>query len=291
MTTESSILVACACGKRLKAPATAVGKKARCPACGAALLVAAPNISPAAVASPTARSSPPPRQAAAPVAAPPAEAQPEDDGLDALYDLADQARSAPAVAEAPRCPQCQSAMQDGAVVCTNCEYDSRAGKPLAAAAPRAPMSRAASAAAVVPKSKQPIDRMAPQGHYLAGVVVCAVFALAASLVWIAVAWLTGIAIGYIALLIGVAAGAGMRIGHKGFSVAGGYTAAAMTLAAILIAKVVVLVLLVHRNHPDVTISNIDFSKYGFYFFSPIGVIIMLVGIGAAFRTANGGMKG
>jgi len=31
---ENSITVQCACGKRLKAPATAVGKKARCPGCG-----------------------------------------------------------------------------------------------------------------------------------------------------------------------------------------------------------------------------------------------------------------
>ena len=43
--------------------------------------------------------------------------------------------------------------------------------------------------------------MAPQGSFVAGLAMSAAFALAASLVWIAIAWVTGFTIGYIAILI------------------------------------------------------------------------------------------
>ena len=64
--TGDKISVQCACGKKLKAPASAVGRKAKCPACGNVLTIEPP---------------PPP---------PPA----EDDPLGALYDLADAEKDA-----------------------------------------------------------------------------------------------------------------------------------------------------------------------------------------------------
>src|SRR5262245_11096642 len=94
------ISVQCACGKKLKAPASAVGKKAKCPACGNVLTIEAPA---------------------------------EDDSLGALYDLAEQADAAakPSAADrddSARCPGCMSAMPPGAVLCTNCGFDTRSGK-------------------------------------------------------------------------------------------------------------------------------------------------------------------
>ena len=113
--TGEKITVECKCGARLKAPASAAGRKAKCPKCGATLTVQAP---------------------------PPPPAQDEEGGgaggLDALYDLANDAKqaakSAPADSVAVLCPGCRTRMQAGAVLCTNCGYDTRTGKSLATAA-------------------------------------------------------------------------------------------------------------------------------------------------------------
>jgi ribosomal protein S27AE len=280
MAGENSITVVCSCGKKLKAPATSAGKKARCPACGATVL-----LNPLAAASP--RSPAAPRPAAPSRVTAPVEL--EDDGLDAMYELAAQENSAAPLADSARCPQCQSVMADGALLCTNCGYNVRTGKAMAGAPipkPAKPLSYAAAAA-----TKKPVDHMAPQGIFIAGLAMSAAFALAASLVWIAVAWLSGLAIGYIGILIGIAGGLGMRIGHKGFSTAGGYAAAAITLLAILAAKLAVLELVMAQKHPNASIFAADPAKLGYYFFSPIGLIIIVIAMAAAFRTANGGVKG
>jgi hypothetical protein len=270
---ESVISVVCGCGKKLKAPSAAAGKKARCPACSSVVVL------------PSFDKSGEPEPVVAAKAAPPAPSigavQEQDDGLGGMYDVAeptDLAASAPA---GPRCPQCKAAMEDGAVLCTNCGYDKRTGKSLSAAAP---VTGKASAKAIK-NADEPVDYMAPQGSLVLGVVFSAVFALIASVLWIVVAWLTGYAIAYIAILIGAAAGVGMQIGHKGYSKTGGIVASIMTIAAILIAKFIVLEALLARTGRH--LSDLETWRVNYYFFSPIGLIIILVGVGAAYRTANG----
>jgi hypothetical protein len=133
--------------------------------------------------------------------------------------------------------------------------------------------------------------MAPQGSLALGIAISVALALAASIVWIVVAWLTGFALGIIAILIGAAAGIGMQLGHKGYSKIGGIFAACMTLLAILVAKTVVLEIILARTNLPLSIFHINPSKLGYYYFNPIGSIIILVGIAAAYRTANGSIKG
>ena len=102
--TTDRITVECKCGKRLKAPASAAGKRAKCPACGNVLTITAPP--------------------------PPAE---DDMGLNALYDLADQESKVAeqqAASGSPRCPGCSREMPAGAVLCVNCGYDMRTGSKL-----------------------------------------------------------------------------------------------------------------------------------------------------------------
>src|SRR4051794_436150 len=103
---SSTITVECPCGKRLKAPANSVGRKAKCPKCGNILVVEAPP--------------------------PPPEEEAVDDGFDpdALYDLANHEAQQAATAEAneSRCPNCAMLMQSGGILCTNCGYDVRKGK-------------------------------------------------------------------------------------------------------------------------------------------------------------------
>jgi hypothetical protein len=209
----------------------------------------------------------------------------KDNGLGALYELADQANSAPSLAEGARCPQCMSPMDDDAVLCMDCGYDTRTGKALSTASVAEPAKKSAAF-----KKGKPVDYMAPQGSFIAGLMMSAIFALAASIVWIAFAWFTGFTLSYIALLIGGAAGLGMRIGHKGFSHTGGYAAAGLTLLSILLAKLAVIELLLNRQGFGRSIFDLNSAKLGYYFFNPIGLVIMAVGMAAAFRTANGSMK-
>jgi hypothetical protein len=60
-----------------------------------------------------------------------------------------------------------------------------------------------------------------------------------------------------------------------------------TSAAILLAKVAVIELLLAQHRPNASILDLDGAKPGYSFFNPIGLIILVVGTGAAFRTANG----
>ena len=125
---------------------------------------------------------------------------------------------------------------------------------------------------------------------MAGLILCCVFALVASVLWIAVAWVTHYSFGIIAIAIGIAAGIGMQIGHKGYSHGGGYFAASATLVTILIAKLAVLQFVVLIPHHR-AIASLPGSALGYYFFSPVGDIIMLVGIAAAYRCASGTSRG
>ena len=99
--------------------------------------------------------------------------------------------------------------------------------------------------------------------------------------------LTGFVIGYVAIAIGVAAGVGMRIGQKGYSSAGGVVAAGMTVLAILAAKMALFQLVLTPTHSHYTNSP---ASMAYYFFRPISLFIMTIGMGAAFRTANGSVK-
>src|SRR5437867_2133715 len=154
------LTVQCSCGKRLKAPASAVGKRAKCPACGNVLTISAAAPSPAAPsqAKPAARK--PAAIGPAPVAPPPAAADQgvglDHDDLDGLYALAasEQAAAASqAVDDSPRCPGCASPMQIGAVLCTNCGFDTRTSKRVTANA-KAPVPNPELAAKYANKSKK-----------------------------------------------------------------------------------------------------------------------------------------
>src|SRR5262249_11762279 len=151
--TDNVITVACSCGKRLKAPASAAGKKARCPGCGGTVLLTAPA--------------------------------PADDALNALYDFSEQpaapAPAAPPPAPRPACPQRRAPIPPQTVLCMPCGYDTRTGRSLAAAkaAPVAPLgyegrSRGPTGAAAAVPNK-PVDYMAPEGSLVLGVLLSAAF--------------------------------------------------------------------------------------------------------------------
>jgi hypothetical protein len=175
-------------------------------------------------------------------------------------------------------------MGGGAVVCIKCGYDSRSGKRLVTEATAQKPSKSILGYGRKDKNK-PEDRMAPDGSFVLGLVLSAVFALVASLIWVGVAWLTGRNFAVIAMLIGGAAGLGMQAGHRGYSAVGGFVAAGMTILAIFAAKLTVVFIIISRA--GLSFSDLDGSKVGFYFFNPIGLIIIAIGVGIAFKTASG----
>jgi len=215
--TAEKISVQCACGKRLKAPPSAVGKKAKCPACGNVLTITAP---------------------------PPAT---EDDSLNALYDLAEQSDEAAkkpssAYDDSTRCPQCMTAMPPGSVLCTSCGYDTRTGKKLATTRtkrtvePIHPLDFG-----VADRKSQRKDKMAPQGKLMVGVAASVGLALAASIPWFLVTYFTDRDFYILELLIGLGAGLGMQIGQKGYSKLGGALAAGITCVTLIVVRVLVIV--------------------------------------------------
>ena len=219
--TGEKITVQCACGAKLKAPASAVGRKARCPKCGATLTVAPP----------------------------PAEA----DGLDALYDLAGDAKaaaqSAPAEQVAVLCPACRTRMEAGAVLCTHCGYDTRTGKALQTSTTTAEptvIRPAPTGTAFPPPLRTSVQTQADSttgagdgGNLIKGALISAAFAFVGALVWYFIAKATEREIGWIAWGVGLAAGFGMMIGYNGTSVKSGTVAATMAVAGIIVGKFMV----------------------------------------------------
>ena len=193
MTGEAQITVVCSCGKKLKAPATSAGKKARCPACGAVVrlipgesvasaLATARSAAPAAAASPSParvggdkpRTSTAPRKPPAPTRREkPVQTDLSDqdpDGLSALYELSEQAETAAVVPDAPMCPSCRARMDSNAVLCTSCGYDTRSGKAIKTAK-AAPAANAAAPWGKGKSKKQAVDRMAPDGSFMIGLLI------------------------------------------------------------------------------------------------------------------------
>ena len=129
MPDSSTITVQCNCGKRLNAPANAVGRKAKCPSCGNVLIVEAPAPEPV------------PESVAVGIGD---EDSPDPYDFSNLDDLAASEAKAAAVAEAndtnARCPNCSMVMSRTAAVCVNCGYDVRKGKVLTTAKVAAPQT-------------------------------------------------------------------------------------------------------------------------------------------------------
>lgn len=250
--------VKCKCETTIRVPAEAGGV-------AQPKVAAATSAAPVGVAAPTARrstASPSPAiagtKAARPAAKAPAAAPPpppaEDDPFAALNALAEQeagaAEGASETDDAARCPNCRSFLALEAVLCTNCGFDRRKGKVLAtttAAAGRASENRGLfgfgkpKPEGATKQKKEVVDKMAPQGSFVIGLVVSVVLAVLASVLWFGVAYAFDLDVFYLVLLVGAAAGLGMQVGQKGYSTFGGFAAALVALVVILGARVAVVV--------------------------------------------------
>jgi hypothetical protein len=117
------ILIVCPkCGKQIKAPEDALGKKVRCKFCQAAFVASTggpktPGRSPAERGNEGKKSAKPPADKAAAKPAKP-DLDDEDDDDPNPYRLVD-------VSLAPRCPDCANEIDEGQVVCLHCGYNLR----------------------------------------------------------------------------------------------------------------------------------------------------------------------
>lgn len=205
--TTDRITVACACGARLKVPAAAAGKRARCPKCGEPFTVPAPE--------------PPP--------APPADlAGSAADDLSVL----EQASAAPGAAVAAPCPGCGAALPLGAVLCTACGYNLKTGRKLKGAK----VGSAAGSAAVGAAAKA----AKAAGNFVLGCVLSGVAALIGAGVWYGIAMSTGYEIGWVAWGIGGITGLGMAVGSRSAGPLQGGVASMIAFGSIILAKLFIV---------------------------------------------------
>jgi hypothetical protein len=260
--TGDTISVECACGKRLKAPATAIGRRAKCPACANVLTIEAP---------------PPPPEIA------------DDDPLGAMYDLAETEKAAANSShldDSPRCPKCAAAMSSGAVLCTNCGFDSRSNKKITAAAAPKPSTVDYATAG----KKKPVDKMAPDGSFMVGLLVSLGMGAVGGAFWFLITWATGINIYIVCAIVGACAGVGMRIGYQGYSYLGGWGAVGVTLVIQLVVRYAIVMdvfvpafeRISHHSH-----VGIGDPAFMIMYFSMKGIVMMALTMWLAWRTASG----
>ena len=214
------ITVRCPCGAKLKLPAAATGRKARCPKCEKVFTV--PGL-PAA------------DKNAAPVAEP---AHEPTEGLSAFEELAQQERTAAATSSPDLarmlacCPECGTAIPGNATLCVQCGYNIETGKQAKAASVRAAQAGAAA------------RKMATgAGGFILGCVLSAVGALIGAAIWAGITIVSDYEIGWIAWILGLLAGGGMVLGYREKNLRAGVVAAGIAVLGIAAARIIIFLFL------------------------------------------------
>jgi hypothetical protein len=121
-----------------------------------------------------------------------------------------------------------------------------------------------------------------------GLLFSVIAALGTSTLWVLIVWGTGYSLSLIAILIGVAAGLGMRAGCDDIGSIGGVLAAAVTFIVIMVAKFISLeVILAQRGYSVGLVFHVPYKVLADYFFTPTGIAIIIIGILAALKTGAG----
>lgn len=207
------IAIKCKCGGRFRVPATARGKRIKCPKCANPLAI----------------------PAAAPAAPPP---PPQDLGLlDALAGH-EAASSAAAPAMSAACPNCTAPVQPSAVLCVGCGYNLQTGQLMGAVAPAALPYGTPQTTKSVGKASSGAAAAAAKGagRLAISIALCAAGAFVGGLIWYGIAIATNYEIGLIASVAGILSGIGMKMGMQRDSAIGGVVAVVFTIAAIIGAK-------------------------------------------------------
>jgi hypothetical protein len=232
-TPTEQITVRCACGTKLKAPSSAVGRKAKCPKCGAVLTIQPPAAAAAAEPEPVALGD---DDELGSSSQQPAE---EDD----LYGLADDPQPAArrgSVAVPPPPPPVPMGGPIGAVRPLDAGGGIPMGTPVGLGgvgglSPYPPPIRT-SVQVQNPEAK-PVEG----GSFFKGLGLSIALAFVGSLVWFGIAAATHRELGWIALGVGFLAGLGMAMGYGSHNALSGLTASVIAVLAIIVGKLMVFV--------------------------------------------------
>jgi len=199
MSDMSRIMVSCpSCGAQLGLPASAVGRRAKCPQCERRFVVEPSDADPG-----LGENSVAPLIEAEAGEAPPV---------------------SPSVEQVP-CPHCGVPVPCNAPTCLACNSD-------LSAAPLAPETFSPVEKAALP----PRSMARSAGAYLLGTILSGLGALLGAGLWCGIAIVSGYEVGWIAWGLGVATGLGMRMGYRRAGFLAGAMAAILAVGGILTAK-------------------------------------------------------
>jgi predicted Zn finger-like uncharacterized protein len=222
------------CKLRYSVKDALAGKSAKCGKCGhrmqipqaaATVANAASKVSPAKTAS----------SGPAPAKSPPKE---DDIGswLDDDLEVAPPAIRSAAARPGATCPACGASLGEGAVLCVACGFDARTG------AKHTTRHEIESTDASGGKKKKGRAKLGFAASLLRGTLLSFVGAMLGAVIWAGIAYLTSMELGYVAWGLGALAGFGMALGHDDDDgTFAGIIAAFMSLAGIVVAKVLIIV--------------------------------------------------
>jgi len=223
--TQDKVAIKCQCGGKFRVPAAARGKRIKCPKCAQPLAV--PKSAPSAVSKPA------PSAMSAKSRPIPAASD------DLLADLAGHESAAPGATPSSMCPNCTASIASDALICVECGYNTRTGQLMGAGASGdIPGVSAGEAARSLGKAGAGLlgSLAGSFGELGLGVTLSALGAILGGVIWYAIARGIEAELGWIAVLVGLLAGIGMRMGVKGQSGLGALVAIPLAILAIAGAK-------------------------------------------------------
>ena len=215
--------IKCKCGGKFRVPATARGKRIKCPKCASPLAI--------------------------PMAAAARPAAPADDGLlDALAGHEEAASAAP-ISQSNACPNCVTPLAAGAIVCVNCGYNQNTGQLMGAVnAPAPAVSKSDAVKSIGSAGASAVAALSGGvGQMGIGIALSAAGAAIGGVIWFFVAIKTGYNIGWIAVFVGGLSGLGMRMGLQGHSTFGAIIAVVLGIGAIAGARYMILSMILQTN--------------------------------------------
>lgn len=234
---EELMKVSCPCGKRIRVPANATGRKARCPVCHNVFVVGQTPASPT-----EAIRSHPHVQPATPE---PEEYEEQDEAAgwseseQSLLSEAEQQAGAAGGVSCKLCPNCGQTMPLEARLCVACGFDTKSGRRLQEATVSGTGSGGLTAVGGVLGSV-----VRSGGAILLGTLLSLIGAMLGAALWAVIAISIHLELGYIAWAIGGLAGGGMYLGFRNQNTLAGLIASAMAILGIVTAKVAIFVYLI-----------------------------------------------
>lgn len=272
----------CDCGARLKAPAAAVGRRIRCPKCKRAFIATDPDApaqvverpastkqnvgaatksktvkkrsadSPARTRPTGATAAPKSKPSSAKKAAPEPPPPTDDDWLSDLAASEHQAESTGETVvvteKQEHCPNCTKPLPVGAKKCPLCGHSKAVPQKKKKKSDKAKV--AAGAAGMVALKT---------GRFFVGCALSLVGALLGAGIWMGIAAIFEIELGYVAIALGAMAGFGMVIGYGDQNLRAGLAASVISLGGIVVAKIG-LVIVLPISMALAGLGDIDFQR-------------------------------